>query len=355
MGSRRAGLCLLFWLLLGVAAQADEPSAVVFTYNRFGERGMAITNVTMAQFDAHLAELQSGKYTVLPLPQIIEALREGRNLPDRTVAITIDDAYRSFHDRAWPKLRKAGLPFTLFVWTDAIDHKLKDYISWDEIRALAKAGVTIGNHGAAHHDMALQTPEANRADIEKASQRFEAELGARPTLFAYPYGGYGKRERDLLAEFGFAAAFGHHSGVAYPGADLLALPRFALNEKHGGMARFKTAARALPLPARDITPADPVLDPGNNPPIFGFTVTGDIRGLAGLGCFASHQQAALKVERLGGGRTRRADAPAQRVEVRIPTAFPPGNHRVNCTMPVLGPTNSGRWRWLGQPFTVPRE
>lgn len=329
---------LFGWLLLSFAALAGEPAAAVFMYNRFGERGAAITNVRLDQFDAQLRELASGHYRVAPLPEIVDALLAGHELPERTVAITVDDAYRSFYTHGWPKLRDAKMPFTLFVWTDAIDQKLPDYMSWDEIRALRDAGVSIGNHGAAHQDMALNTDAANRADIEKASRRFEQELGMVPALFAYPYGGYGVRDRDLLAKLGFKAAFGHHSGVAYAGADPLMLPRFALNEKHGGMRRFTLAANALPLPVSAITPADPVLRAGNNPPAFGFTVAEGVRGLGGLNCFASHQDAALKIERIG-----------RRVEVRMDAPFPRGNHRVNCT----APDPSGRWRWFGQPFAVP--
>src|SRR3546814_19795417 len=78
-------------------------------YHRFGEHKAAATNITLQQFAAHIAELTSGRYSVLPLPDIVAALREGRPLPDRTVAITIDDAYRSVYREAWPMLKAAGL------------------------------------------------------------------------------------------------------------------------------------------------------------------------------------------------------------------------------------------------------
>src|SRR3546814_10430794 len=89
-------------------------------YHRFGEHKAAATNITLQQFAAHIAELTSGRYSVLPLPEIVAALREGRPLPDRTVAITIDDAYLSVYREAWPMLKAAGLPFTLFAATDPL-------------------------------------------------------------------------------------------------------------------------------------------------------------------------------------------------------------------------------------------
>mgnify|MGYP003865343859 CR=1 FL=1 len=43
-------------------------------YHRFGESDIPATNVTLEQFEAHLEYLQTGGYTVLPVPDIIAAL-----------------------------------------------------------------------------------------------------------------------------------------------------------------------------------------------------------------------------------------------------------------------------------------
>ena len=78
------------WLTLsGPAAAAD--SAVILIYHRFGEIAFPSTNIRLAQFEAHIAELSSGPYTVMSVPDIVAAIRQGRELPDRTVGITIDD------------------------------------------------------------------------------------------------------------------------------------------------------------------------------------------------------------------------------------------------------------------------
>ena len=123
-------------------AQAAE-QAVVVMYHRFGETEYPSTNIRLEQFDAHLAELTSGKYTVLPLPEIVAALKAGKSLPDRTVGISIDDAYASVYDVAWPRLKKAGLPFTVFVSTEPVDRKLRGLMTWDQIRELKAAGIAV--------------------------------------------------------------------------------------------------------------------------------------------------------------------------------------------------------------------
>lgn len=337
---RAALLGLLFLLVLAApiarpAAAAD--SAVIVQYHRFGEGEYPSTNVTLEQFEAQIAQLKAGGYAVLPVRHIIAALKSGTPLPDRTVGITIDDAYRSVYTEAWPRLNVASFPFTLFVTTNSIDRGSSDMMSWDQLRELATAGVTIANHGASHEPLWKLDPEAARADVAKGAARLDAELGITPKLFAYPYGEYDLRLEEIVREMGYDAAFGQQSGAIFPGADFFALPRFALNETYGDPDRFALVIDTLPLPVRDVTPADSVLR-SNNPPAFGFTVDPSLEHIDRIACFASHL-GRVNHETLGGNR----------IEVRFDRPFPPGRTRINCTLP--GP--DGRWRWFGVQYVVP--
>lgn len=318
----------------GPAAAAD--SAVVLMYHRFGESAYPSTNIAIDQFEAHLAELGNGGYAVLPVPEILAALRRGAPLPERTVGITIDDAFLSVYRRAWPRLKAAGLPFTLFVATDPVDSGSADYMNWDQIRELAEAGVTIGGHGASHSHMAGAADGDNRGELERAEARFADRLGLSPELFSYPYGEASLAVARLVREAGFKAAFGQHSGAFGAAGDFYYLPRFAINEKYGDLARFRLVANALALPVTDVTPADPLIG-GDNPPAYGFSLAAPVAGLERLSCYTSHQ-GRVRVERLG----------ERRIEVRMSRPFPKGRSRVNCTLP----TADGRWRWLGRQFYV---
>ena len=330
-----AHLIAVAMLLAGPSLAAD--SASIFMYHRFGESTYAATNIRIDQFESHLAEIAAGGYNVAPLPDIIAAFDEERSLPERTIAITIDDAFLSVYTAAWPRLRAAGLPFTLFVATEPIDGGQHGYMSWDQIRELARGGVTIGSQTASHPHMPELSAERNVAELETSNRRFEEELGSLPSLFAYPFGEYGLAVREVVAAAGFTAAFGQHSGVAYAGQDRFGLPRFAMNETFGSATRFKLAADALPLPVSEITPADTLID--ENPPQFGFTVDAGIGGLENLACYPRHESGPALIERLG----------ERRFEVRMATPFPARRGRINCTVP----TADGRWRWFGMQFVVP--
>lgn len=212
-------------------------------------------------------------------------------------------------------------------------------MSWDQIRELQSAGITIGAHSAAHGHFPEMSTDEISLDLARSAEAFERELGGVPEIFAYPYGEMSLAARTLVKDAGFLAAFGQHSGVAEGGLDIFYLPRFAINETYGALSRFQLAANALPMGAREIVPVDPVLGP--NPPAFGFTIAPGFDPLDQLNCFASHESTPARLERLG----------ERRFEVRLVAPFPQGRGRLNCTVRA----NDGRWRWFGTQFYVRRQ
>ncbi len=331
----------LGWGIVAMPAPAaGEQAASAVMYHRFGENDYPSTNTTLEQLDAHIGELQTGGYTVMALGDIVARLKAGGELPERTVAITIDDAYLSVYTEAWPRLKAAGFPFTLFVATDAVDRATngtyKRYMTWTQIQEISKSElVTIGSQTASHLHMADSSSEQNRADIERSNQRFIEKLGVRPDLIAYPYGEFSNDVAKLVSELGFVAGFGQHSGAFGPKDDWFKLPRFAMNENYGDTDRFKTAAGALAMTTEDVVPDNTLVDTDANPPTIGFTLPNG--PASGVGCYASHE-GRLTAERIG----------ETRVEVRMTQPLPPGRTRLNCT--ASGP--DGRFYWLGRLFYV---
>ena len=309
-------------------------SAVILVYHRFGEGQFPSTNIRMEQFKSHILELRRKRYNILPITEIIQKIDNKEKLPDFTIGLSIDDAYSSVYEKAWPLLREAKIPFTLFISTDVVDRQATGYMSWDQIRELKSSGVTIGSQTKSHKHLPLISIEDAKHEIDKANVRIKSELGLRPELFAYPYGEYNSSVRELIIDRGFKAALTQSSGALHSYTDKFSLPRFALNERYGGIDRFRLVANALPLPVDDVLPMDPLLV--ENPPAFGFTVDKSVGSLRQLACFSSNE-GELRLERLG-----------RRIEARFNAMLPKGRSRVNCTLP--GPNN--RWRWFGIQFLV---
>ncbi|MBM3567540.1 MAG: chitin deacetylase [Alphaproteobacteria bacterium] len=319
--------------LLTAGAWAADTAAVL-VYFRFGKDRSPGASVTIESFERNLATIAQGGYRVVPLVEVVAALRGGPALPNKAVAITVDGGYATAYRDGWPRLRAAGLPVTVFVVPELLDRGGDAYMSWSELKVMVAAGAGVG----VTQQIPLRDGEAlarRKRDIEQAAARIKAETGAAVTLFSFPGGEFSLATREAIERAGFAAAFGQHTGPVHPGADRFALPRFPVTQSLGDGSRLTRLLDSVPLPIEDLIPLDPRL--GDNPPWLGFTVQGQT-AIERLTCTSAHESQPLTVERLGD----------HRFEVRMSRPFPPGRNRVVCTAPGPG----GRLRWLGLPFFV---
>ena len=329
-----------FFLPLKSAAAGFDRSVVILMYHRFGEDSYPSTNIRMDQFQAHLNELERGEYNVMPVPEIVDALANNQTLPDRTIGITIDDAFLSVYRHAYPLLKDRDFPFTVFVSTGAISETAGSYMSWDQLRDMADNRlVTLGNHLVSHSSAITLSEEELRREINQAQITLREQIGVSPGLFSYPYGEYSTETVNIVKNSRFQAAFGQHSSTIGGSDDLFTLPRYALNENFSNIERFRLIANSLPLPVTDVTPQNTLLTSDNNPPLYGFTVHKSIKNLDNLRCYAS-AGGDLSLQRLGD----------RRFEIRFEKPFPAGRSRINCT--TLDPV--GRWRWFGRQFVTVR-
>lgn len=321
--------------------EADQSAARIMAYFTVGRDDTPASNITVEQFSAHIAELSGGNYTVLPLSDIISAYNNGSALPDNTVALTFDGGDKSILQYAIPLMEAKNLPYTLFIAPSRADQKNSPYMDWDALKKIAKSPLaTLGLHDAVYSDLSMQSAEQIKRTLNNATSRFREKAGANPLFFAYPFGVYNKAAKDIISSYGFEAAFGQQSGVAYVGSDLFALPRFTMTENYGDEARFKMTANALPLPVKDITPSLTIVDQ-ELPPI-GFTLSDKNISLDNLSCFASGQDKP-SISVIG----------SDRVEIRLKDHIGASRFRINCTLPAAaqGVDENPRWRWLGMLLT----
>lgn len=338
-----AAACLLLSGPAVAGIPADSSSAVVFVYQHIGDDSTAPGSISLEQFRAHVNEMKTEGYNVLPLPEIVDALKAGKPLPVKTVALTFDGAWLSTLNDAIPLLSAAKLPYTVFYASDLVDAGTPSHMTWKQLKALKRDKLaTLGILPDNYVHMAALPPERSAARINKAVSRYREEIGGEPLFFAYPYGEYSADLKKQLADYPFAAAFGQQSGVAHKDADFSALPRFTLTEAFGGLDRFQLTTHALPLPVTDVIPEDMLVT--QNPPMIGFTVTPEITNLSRLSCFVSGL-GKVELTRLGNNR----------IEIRLAEKLIDRSTRVNCTMPVdeVVAGQPPSWRWFGMLLILP--
>ena len=313
---------------------AKENSAAVFVYHRFGEDKYPSTNIKISQFKKHIDELIKNNYNIISIEEIIDTLINKKDLPEKTIGLTIDDAFASIYENAWPLLREKKLPFTIFISTQPVKSKSKNYMKWRQIKEMLNSGVTIGHHTKNHLHLVNKDKEKIINEIEEANNDFLENLGFVPDIFAYPYGEYNYEIKQITKKY-FKAAFGQQSGALYNEIDIFELPRYSLNEQYGDLKRFKFAANSYGLKMIDILPKDKTIQNNNNPPLLGFTLLNNIE--SSIKCYPSHSIKS-NIIKIGD----------KRIEVRFDRKFPKGRTRINCTT-----NDKGKWRWSGFQFLNP--
>lgn len=342
---------VILFLLPGPAAAGtdslsyDRRSAVILSYQRIGEDRSPETNIRLEQFKNHIQELVDGDYNVLPLPRIIESLKNGTDLPPNAVAITFDGGYSSVIEHAVPLLGKYELPYTVFIATDLLSD-ISTHISQNDLKKLRRNRlISWGLHPASYTRLSGMDETEIRRQINNAKTRFRTLTGQEARFFSYPFGEYSLAYRNIVEKAGFDAAFGQHSGAVSENSDIYGLPRFTMTESHADISRFRLIARALPLPVTEIEPKDLRLD--TDKPVIGFTVDKALAdNLDSLSCFVSGQERP-QLETIGSAR----------IEVRPAAPFTAPRIRINCTLPgpVGEPGEAPRWRWFGLLMTLPSQ
>lgn len=241
---------------------------VVLKYHRFGQTSSPASNISIEQFRSQLDFLEAGGFQVWPLSKAISYLRAGREIPDKVVVITIDEAHISVFNHAWPELTRRGMPFAVFVSGKAIDEAAVNMMSWTQMQVLHKAGVEFANHGWSHAHLIRRKRESRRAwqkrverEIDYNQRRLREELGEVQPAFAWPYGEYSRDLGALLKQKSYTG-FSDFDGVVSAGANLQALPRFVINESRGAVHAFSARVYALPFLAETTSRHEPVLKPG---------------------------------------------------------------------------------------------
>ena len=328
---RQAWLVLVAACCLANVARAAD-SAVVLLYHHVAADTPRSTSITPALFGMQLDYLAAEGFHVWPLLRVLEDLRDRRPLPDKTVAITFDDAYVSILTRALPELKRHGWPFTVFVSTDAIDRKYGAFLSWRQLRQLAAAGATIGDHSLTHpHLLAREPGESDRdwakrvrREIAGARRRIAAEMGpAAIPVFAYPYGEY-DRELEKIVGSIETFAVGQQSGAVGVGSDLLAAPRFPMSTGYDSLAQFALKVRVRPLPVTVLAPSGHVLADGESLPQLHLQLGAGHYRIGELACYASGQGRII---------VDWVDRPARKLIVRPRKPLRPGRTKYNCTAP----------------------
>ena len=168
----------LLFVLWPYTSIADDNQCVLLLYHRFSDEGPQSTSTSPAVFEKHLEYLYENGYNVLPLGQVIEALKMQGVLPKKCVSLTADDGFLSIYTDAYPLLVKYQMPMSIFVSTESIDKKYTLMLSWKQLQEMTDL-VDVYNHSVKHLHLVGQSAEVVQSEITQAQQRIQQEIGVK--------------------------------------------------------------------------------------------------------------------------------------------------------------------------------
>tara|TARA_B100000674_G_scaffold76531_1_gene53235 strand:+ start:1017 stop:2087 length:1071 start_codon:yes stop_codon:yes gene_type:complete len=333
----------VFFIILVSNSNAQENNIKYFSndegvlsimYHRFNEFKYPSTNISMDVFKEHIDLIINSNLNFYHPKSFEKDFDVAKK--QKKILLTVDDAFISFYENAWPFLKENKIPFILFVSTEPVGNK--GYMTWEQIKELDKNDFAIIGHHSHSHDYLIDKSEEEFInDIEKADKIFQDKLGYVPSLFSYPFGEYSKFMKTYISNK-FSIAFGQHSGIIDINKDRYELPRFPINEKYGEINRFKSIINYFPLEYKNLEPEEKKISKENNPPKFKVEFFDNQKNIKNITCYSNEEN---KWEKSN------VTIINNELSIKFRGKFQPRRGRINCSL-----NDNGKWRWFGTQFIV---
>jgi len=303
-------------------------------YHRFNEKKYPSTNINMEVFKKQIEIIKNNNIKFNNPDNFNNSFDLKKS--KKEILITIDDAFTSFYENAWPFLKKEKIPFILFVSTQPVGKS--GYMNWNQIKEVEKEEFAfIGNHSHSHEYLIEYNFEEFKKDIDTSIKIFNEKIGYNPIFFSYPFGEYSLEQKIYISNK-FNYAFGQHSGVIDINKDKYELPRFPINEKYGDLERFSFLLSLSPLEYKNFVPEDKYILKSNNPPETIIEFFDDQKNLDKINCFSDEGK---------GWDKSKTKLVKNKLYIEFRDKFFFRRGRINCSL-----NDDSGWRWLGIQYSI---
>ena len=170
-----------------VSAILRKPEVPILCYHRIAVGKKGDYTVSPATFEAHMKVLSDSGFHAISPDQLYAWLVYDAPLPKNPVMITFDDSRAEHSAIAAPILEKYGFRGVFFIMT--ITYNKTNYMTKEQIAALAKKGHTIGLHTWDHRMVTRYTEASDwQTEIVEPLAKLEQVCGTPVRYFAYPNG-----------------------------------------------------------------------------------------------------------------------------------------------------------------------
>ncbi|WP_081923290.1 polysaccharide deacetylase family protein [Clostridium amazonitimonense] len=179
----------------------------VLMYHSVKEKKTSEVVLTKKTFDKQLKYLKTNGFKTLTLDELYDYIKNGKEIPRKSVVLTFDDGYKDNYEIVYPLLKQYGFKATIFVQTNKID-KDKHFLTTEQIKELAKSGIEIGSHTVSHKDLATLSYEDQYKELADSKATLEKIIDKPVKYLAYPYGSCNEDSKKICKELGYLGAIG---------------------------------------------------------------------------------------------------------------------------------------------------
>lgn len=188
-------------------------------------------DLTPELLEQQLAYLQDHGYTTISLDDLERDIKRGTTTPVlRPVVLTFDDGWRNQYRYAFPLLKKYHMQATFYVYTNPVDNEAEHFLTWEQIKEMAAAGMTIGSHTLSHPYFGNSSSAEMRKEIFESKRVLERNLGKTVLHFAQPFGYTSPGIEALIKEAGYETSRGTHRGVYHSQGDIFHLQGYFVSD-----------------------------------------------------------------------------------------------------------------------------
>lgn len=190
----------------------------------------SVISFSPLSFRRALIHLRERGHTTLRLKEAADYINRGVAFPPRSLVITFDDGYESVFTEALPVLLDCHMSATVFITVgEETGDRLpslegRSMLTWNQINEMQKCGVEIGAHSLTHPDLTRLSDDRVKAEICDSKKVIEDTLGLAVSCFAYPFGRFDSRSREIARQH-FDCACSDRLGISTMRSDIYALER----------------------------------------------------------------------------------------------------------------------------------
>lgn len=161
--------------------------------------------VSSKDFFQQMDWLERNSFRFLTLDEVIDRKAKAPFF-ERAVALTFDDGFSDNYDHAFSTLMKRKKSAAIFIVANWVGQN--GFMDWNQLRALAEAGITIGSHSLTHRWLPNISDNAElRKEINDSKKKIEDEIGKEVRHFSYPVGGVNERVAGMVKRAGYKAGW----------------------------------------------------------------------------------------------------------------------------------------------------